>query len=921
MATESTPPYQRRIGRQFQPVSLSSRESNFIDLSDPNRVMSINLGNGSPNFMYLDHPPEKSQAGPTGTIFSPYLGLNAKLSRAWATYLIIIILFYAVRLYLHSVEVDRFGQDTKDDFLRSCQSVERVGNTLLSLPQKAAEETNEIVNKAALAVVNRTADGLVLAVTLLEEIIVFLISAFRAFQLCVADLVIQGGLSLFKAGMADLQSSFNTAMNSTIKGIQSQVTDVVGWANKIVDGSNSLFDLVSGNSRTIPSISYPDTSSWTVQIPDQMNTDLDEATKKVPILADVEAQLIDLLRKPFENLKSTIRSGFSRIKVNTSLVGVPEAAQANFCDPQTSAALVDGLAQATRMIFLIGVGVLVGIAVALILLNMARIRREHQQLMTFIRSRHPLHPPPPGGPGQSVHEIQMQDIHTGIAQPWLYSLNERVHKRYSNVEKAHLVRWWMQYVYHIPSLACLASGILGLLVIANQIRSINQLREKYTPEAAHSLNTFRSHVVGNMTQDLTRVSNDFAGGINRQLAAMEFTVNEDIFGPIKKGTGALNSSLDIIINDTRTVVGDIFNNTPFESAAMDFVNCAFIKKIQAIGKLFTYINDAANVTLPRVDPNALVVGVEPLNRTMEDFVDALVGQYVGTMQDVHGLLANSTYLSEKDTNRLGALAVEAYLNKTPASAVASVWEARQPATVYVPEGLYRRDGALPDDQYFHNAISINLGEEAVQPTGPDNSLSMPTPTNSAQRVPSSTTLHEFPNTPTPVSLLRRDDDTTTTITQIDAISQVMEGIMEAATSTTEVKGLLYRITHRPTSPTGIEAWFARPTTAATAKATTTTTTPSEPPRNTQAGQLMAILGNTLQHYRPYTDADLRRADVSGGYTGGLIGKLIDKYIRMLQGEIPLLLVMIGVWFVIVLMGTVRVLGARLVWRKMWNSTA
>ncbi|RKP36808.1 hypothetical protein BJ085DRAFT_18259 [Dimargaris cristalligena] len=634
--------------------------------------MSINLGNGSPNFMYLDHPPEKSQAGPTGTIFSPYLGLNAKLSRAWATYLIIIILFYAVRLYLHSVEVDRFGQDTKDDFLRSCQSVERVGNTLLSLPQKAAEETNEIVNKAALAVVNRTADGLVLAVTLLEEIIVFLISAFRAFQLCVADLVIQGGLSLFKAGMADLQSSFNTAMNSTIKGIQSQVTDVVGWANKIVDGSNSLFDLVSGNSRTIPSISYPDTSSWTVQIPDQMNTDLDEATKKVPKLADVEAQLIDLLRKPFENLKSTIRSGFSRIKVNASLVGVPEAAQANFCDPQTGAALVDGLAQATRMIFLIGVGVLVGIAVALILLNMARIRREHQQLMTFIRR-------------QSVHEIQMQDIHTGIAQPWLYSLNERVHKRYSNVEKAHLVRWWMQYVYHIPSLACLASGILGLLVIANQIRSINQLREKYTPEAAHSLNTFRSHVVGNMTQDLTRVSNDFAGGINRQLAAMEFTVNEDIFGPIKKGTGALNSSLDIIINDTRTVVGDIFNNTPFESAAMDFVNCAFIKKIQAIGKLFTYINDAANVTLPRVDPNALVVGVEPLNRTMEDFVDALVGH--------------------------------------------------------------------------------------------------------------------------------------------------------------------------------------------------------------------------------------------GGYTGGLIGKLIDKYIRMLQGEIPLLLVMIGVWFVIVLMGTVRVLGARLVWRKMWNSTA
>ncbi|KAJ1930689.1 plasma membrane fusion protein prm1 [Tieghemiomyces parasiticus] len=874
----------RRVGKQYESVTLPNVGPAFIDLAAPSKVHSIyghTSRQGAPD---SDAPIDDREKGGPPSIFSPYLGLNAKLSRAWATYLVILILYFAIRLMLHADDVDRFSANAKDDLLRGCQNVESVGNTVLAIPRRTAEATNHMVNATALAVVDRTSQGIILAVTILEELMVFLIGMFRALQLCVADLVVQGGLALVRAGMAEFQDAFNSLMSSTIAAIRNQVDGLVTVANKVVGATANILDVFTGTDQSLPTISYPDMSSWSIEIPDSVTGAVNRTTEQVPTFNEVEQSLIDLLRKPFESLKDTIRQGFARVHVNVSLTAVPDADTLNFCQEEPTRALIDNLAKSVRTIFYIGTGVLFSVAVGLILFNMYVIQNGHRRLIAFIGTVKPWGEP--SALGSRDRYTQVLDLATGVDRPWVYRWNAFVHRRCRNAERAHLVRWWSEYVVHLPSLACLGAGVVGLVVVGAQISAINQVRQTVTPDVGASLARFRTQVVNDVTGTMNRTSTEFAGRINAGLNTTESFINDDLFGPVRDGTAQLNSTLDIIINDTRDVIGKLFNDTPIGTPAMDFVNCAFIKKLEAVGSLFNYINQAANVTLPRVDPDVLVVGAESLDHALATLNAGLVGHYIGTPDDARALLANSTYAPAKQLEALGLLGMVTYQGGHNVSAAVAAWQSALTISVMEPSSFIRPTATIP----LSALPTVNLlhpRELTLSPSADPG--------------------------PTPRILLNPRFDFVAFLHGSAVSESIGPGAGPTVSALDESSVPTVSLATPTPTPASHSVWnplhHHRPSSSSVS-------TPTPTFINRQPEVLEALAFN-LRHYRNYTDGDLRRATLSGGYTGGVVGKLVDMYVQLLWSEVPLLVMLVCTWVVILTMGTVRVLGARFVWRRIW----
>ncbi|KAJ1984964.1 plasma membrane fusion protein prm1 [Dimargaris verticillata] len=785
----------RRNGRQFIATPTGSLDLSLADLEAPERVYRI--PQRSPLRRRLYFPDEKDHSADFLPL--PYLGLGAKLSRGWATYLIILVLFLAVRLLLHGITMDTMAQDAKDQLAQGCQAVERVGTALLSSPHRAATQANELATRAAQAVIERTADSLVLMVTIIEEVVVFLLSLFRSLEICLVDLVVQGSLGLLRAGMAELQAAFNQAMTKTIDELKAQVNKVVDVANKLSSASNSILDAIFGKEDTVPKVEYPNTSSWQVQIPDSVVSSVTEATAKVPKLKDIQQALLAEVRQPFEGLKEKIRSLVDQRTANITAVPVPRARAAQFCDNSTGQNTIDGLAHAAQAIVFIGAGVLLFIALLLLVTNLYLIYHHHHFTVGLaLQFPHGFTQQPPW---QAVH-----DISTGVMYPLVYRFNAYVHRRVPNKAQAHLLRWWAQYVTHLPSLACLGAGILGLIVVYSQVIGLNHLRSEFTPPMARGLDTFRQDVVRAFTGHMQNASVALAAKVNDPLADLESFANDDLFGPIRTGADQLQVSLGVVVNDTRSGITLAFGETPFYDAALDFVNCTFLQKLGALSHLAAFVSNHTKVNLPRIDDDLLVVGQDTLNETLADFNAALVGTYVGTPEAVELYYANSTYASAKALDQLQVLGTVAVLNDTPVAQAVANWEYR---------------------------------------------LKLP--------------LSPVPST---VFSARQNSDASWASTQASSLTRWPWSLRSNATG----------------------------------------------PLSWNQEQLLATVGYNLHRFRAYSDADLRRAKASGGYTGGLVGKLLDQYIRLLTAEVPFLIVLVCVWGVLVLGATGRTASAWWLWR-------
>lgn len=142
----------------------------------------------------------------SSTTLTPYLQLSHYISLAWLAYPILSLLFVIFRLQISAASVQNSVGDAKADMLASCKAAERAATSTASMPRYMAVAANQQISDAVNATMNVARATLVLALTIMEDIINFIISMYRSTFLCFVELVVRGGLDIFIGAYQEVSS-------------------------------------------------------------------------------------------------------------------------------------------------------------------------------------------------------------------------------------------------------------------------------------------------------------------------------------------------------------------------------------------------------------------------------------------------------------------------------------------------------------------------------------------------------------------------------------------------------------------------------------------------------------------------------------------------------------------------------------------
>lgn len=139
------------------------------------------------------------------TTLKPYLQLPHLLSLTWLAYPIISLLFVAFRLQLSSATAQSSVADAKADLLSSCSAAEHAATATASLPRYLATATNAQFSDAVNGLMDAARDTMVIALTIMEAIINFIIDTYRSTFLCFLELVVRGALNILISAVQEVR--------------------------------------------------------------------------------------------------------------------------------------------------------------------------------------------------------------------------------------------------------------------------------------------------------------------------------------------------------------------------------------------------------------------------------------------------------------------------------------------------------------------------------------------------------------------------------------------------------------------------------------------------------------------------------------------------------------------------------------------
>lgn len=151
-----------------------------------------------PTRRWMTPPPtyESRRITQDGSTLKPYLTLPYLLSLTWLAYPLLSLLFIAFRLQISSSSAQDSVSDAKGNLLTSCLAAEKAATAAASLPRYLAASSNEQIADAVNGTMNAARAALVLALTILEGVLNFVIDIYRSTFFCFLELVVQGGLSV-----------------------------------------------------------------------------------------------------------------------------------------------------------------------------------------------------------------------------------------------------------------------------------------------------------------------------------------------------------------------------------------------------------------------------------------------------------------------------------------------------------------------------------------------------------------------------------------------------------------------------------------------------------------------------------------------------------------------------------------------------
>ncbi|KAJ4483902.1 hypothetical protein J3R30DRAFT_1846957 [Lentinula aciculospora] len=591
------------------------------------------------------------------TSLKPYLELPHLLSLTWLAYPILSLLFIAFRLQLSLASAEDDVANVKADLLASCQAAQKAATAAASMPRYMAIATNEQFVSAVNDSMNAARATLVLALTIMEAIINFIVDIYRSTLLCFVELVVRGALSLAISAV----SALNDAVKDVASGIASAIQDSISGANSAITTAIDAINKVNpfGNI-SIPQISSPDLSALNnVSLPSSFQDSLNQLNSSLPTFSQLKDDINAILDTPFELLKKDINDTFAGLSFNSSLLTVPEQNEVSFCD-QLDTSVVDDLGQDLIKIAKIGVIIIILIALLLVGLNCLlewykwRCQKAHLQYTREAWSTDPsvTHSKGFGAPSVTLTDHNLLMLQANGAHPLITrimnQLSARLHfspSTYTNLS------WFLHYIFHAPALACFLIGFFGLLSVEIQLIAVHPLEAKYAARAAATTTDFSNTIATSMNASMYNQSAAYANNVNSHIDNLQSSINDGLFGWVNGTTTTLNDTLATFYSDIQDAISDAFNGTLLEEPLQEFLACFIGSKVEAIEDALTFLNENLQIDMPRMNESVLVLSPESINEVSQPIAAAAVGDGSDDNGGFVGKLVNA-YVASLEKERI-----------------------------------------------------------------------------------------------------------------------------------------------------------------------------------------------------------------------------------------------------------------------------
>ena len=529
----------------------------------------------------------------TAPYYTPYLGLRARLSQTWINRWTILLLLVIVRLLLSLQDINYDIANAKTEALSACKSVENVGSAMASMPHYLSEGVNALAADGVTKAINGLMDMLMLAVTAVEEIVIFVINWYTGTYVCLITAAVSGSLEAAIQMIEDVGNAMNKSIGTITSALTSDYATFQTDINKFLSALNSI-PAVFGGSKTPPQLnltSFVDQLNNIKIDPTTMDQDLTKLNNSIPTFADVRNATNTVLSFPFEEVKKLLNESMSAYTFDKSVFPIAQKQSLSFCSDNPKLdnffdELFTVVLEAKKIIISV---LTIAAILACVPMAFLEIRRWHTMRQRSILLQ--------------KHAFDPMDVIYIASRPYTTTLGIKLASRFKSTKHQILVRWFIAYATSLPALFVLALGVGGLFSCLCQFLILKAI-DKEVPILANEVGDFAGTVVA----ALNNASEAWANDANGVISSANDKVNQDVFSWVNTTTTALNDTLNVFVDDMNTVLNKTFGGTILYNPIMEVMNCLIGMKIAGIEKGLTWVSDNAHVTFPEFRTDVFSLG-------------------------------------------------------------------------------------------------------------------------------------------------------------------------------------------------------------------------------------------------------------------------------------------------------------------------
>ncbi|KAJ6570421.1 hypothetical protein B0H10DRAFT_2353933 [Mycena sp. CBHHK59/15] len=528
----------------------------------------------------------------------PYLEFAHLISLTWLAYPILSLGFVIFNLQLALSAVEANAQNAKSALLSSCYAAQAASSASASLPRYIAISLNKSYSTAINDSLNAAQAALDLSITVVEAVIDFFVDTYRSTFLCFLELVVQAGLAVLAAAVAEISNGWvkattfvESAANSVANAIQQSFSAVISGIQSAISAANK----VPGINIPTPTLSPPDMSSLqSLTLPTTFEDQLNNLNTKLPTLNELRQIVDNIINTPFSDLKADINTTFASLSTDPSIFPIPDPKFATWCTVT-----------------------LIVVALLMIVANCTWLWYQNRRLtkhLRTIRGKWNIDEAPDG----TIDETELLSMHSEISHPTLCLISKKLRLGPS-------LEWLFFYVFHPPSLSCLLIGIWGL----------ERLHPDYAGKISTAVTTLSDVIYSSLNESITNQSAGYATTLNSRMDEIQTTINSGVFGWINTTTTLLNATIAGAYSDVQNAMNSAFGGTVLDSPIQNFIQCVLGNKVDEIETVLTFLQTNLVINVPRLNSSALLLSDDAMSEVVQAIAEAAVG---GTAINPTGLV-------------------------------------------------------------------------------------------------------------------------------------------------------------------------------------------------------------------------------------------------------------------------------------------